>query len=67
MQVTQQSTGGMRIVTLHGVQHISTHTNGADCVTLMLTAGEYEQLADQLDTMPVELGPLDMMCRYANQ
>lgn len=67
MQVTQQLTGSMRIVTLHGVQHVSTHTNGADCVTLMLTPDEYEHLAGQLNPTPAGQGPLDLMLRYANQ
>lgn len=67
MHVTQQISAGMRVVTLHGVQHVSTHTNGADCVTLMLTPGEYERLAGQLNPTPAERGPLDLMLRYANQ
>lgn len=67
MQVTQQISAGMRVVTLHGVQHVSTHTNGADCVTLMLTPDEYEHLAGQLNPMPAGQGPLDLMLRYTNQ
>lgn len=67
MRIAQQHTGGVHIVTLHGVQHISTHTDGADRVTLILTGDQYAHLAGQLDPIAAEYGPLDLMLRYANQ